>query len=226
MAFDVANIGKLAIKYYHKNREVTPFSPPPTFEFIVAYDFLNDAYLTIDFTWWTNAYSKNYNDSPFYTLEEALRILDECKAMMEKAKEELIEKAFFYDQVRNNLRDSKRTNYQHEMLHLSNAYYDTLRQKQDMINYMNSASTEEYKEMYRRELVATERGLRRLEKRFNFFFGDQAEHVKECIRAAGPYNSMKSGIKLLCENINKIEKHKQHLLRKAEKFKKFQEEHT
>ena len=219
MEFEINNIGKLVMKYYHKNREINPFNPPPTFEFIVGYDYLNNAYLTIDFTWWTGNYSKIHNESPFYTVEEALHLLDERKTLIEKTKEDLIEKAFFYDKVRENLKQTNKTNYQNEMLHLSNAYYESLRQKHDLEMYI-SGSSEEYQKMYARELASTEKAIRRLEKRFNFFFGDQAEYVKECIRAAGPHNTMKRSIKILQDNVEKIEKQKQTLVKRAEKFAK------
>ena len=217
MAFEINNIGKLVMKYYHKNREANPFNSPPVFEFIVGYDYLNNTYLTIDFTCWISNYSKVHNESPFYSLEEALELLDERKTLIEKTVEDLVKKAFFYDQVRESLKQTNKINYQNEMLHLSNAYYEALRQKNDLKQYLSGCS-EDYEKLYSRELRSTEKALRRLEKRFIFFFGDQAEHVKECIRAAGPHDTMKRSIKILQDNIKKIDKQKEMLVKRAEKF--------
>ena len=74
--------------------------------------------------------------------------------------------------------------------------------------------------MYTQELKRTEKALRRLDKRFNFYFGDNAEYVKECIREIGPYNTMQSGIKVLNDNIKKVGQQKESLVRKATRLDK------
>lgn len=219
MEFNVNNIGKLAIRNY-SNKPRTPFSRAPIFEFIVAYDYLAEKYLTVDLSVWVHAYSQVNPKSPLYTLEEALQCLDEHKAMMEQEKEKLIQRAFFYDQVRKNLQQTSKVNYQNEMLHLSNAYHEALRQKRDLTMYLSGTNSEGYVKMYTQELRRTEKALRRLDKRFNFYFGDNAEYVKECIREIGPYNTMQSGIKVLNDNMKRVDQQKESLVRKATKLDK------
>ena len=220
MEFNPENIGKLAIKNYSLKRESSPFGRPPTFEFIVAYDYLSERYLTIDLSAWANIYSRVSERSPLFTLDEALAHLEKRRAEMVSEKEEIVNRAFFYDQVRSDLQQTNKTNYQNEMLHLSNAYHEALRQKKDLQLYLEGASNDEYKKMYGKELKATEKALRRLDKRFHFYFGDNAEYVKTCIREIGPYNCMKGGIRALDANIKSLDKQKESLILKYKKIEK------
>lgn len=219
MEFNPENIGKLTIKNFSEKPR-TAFSRPPIFEFIVAFDYLSEKYLTVDLSMWINAYSQVNPKSPLYTLEETLKCLDEHRASMEKEKEELVKRAFFYEQVRKNLQQTTKVNYQNEMLHLSNAYHEALRQRRDLQMYLRGNNSEGYIKMYTKQLKDTEKALRRLDKLFNFYFGENAEHVKECIREIGPYNSMQGGVKMLDANISKLDKQKESLIRKAARFER------
>ena len=211
--FDSNNIGKLIL---YKTTNVNLFTEVPDFCFIIGYDYLNDTYLCSDMKEKYEHIGRVSTDAKIYSLEDALVYVDD---MIELAK---IRRAVLvkpYTEVALLSKHISQPNYQNEIKHLANAYYESKKQIDILESYADT-NNESYKKLYEHELAATRKAVRRLDKRFNYFFGIYAGLLKKCIMSMVPQNSLGKGIDALERSEVNLMAIKKRLTSNGEKFSK------
>lgn len=214
MIFDINNVGKIV--FLNKRAVESNLVTELKCSFIVGYDFVAKKYVGSDMCDYFNMCSKLPDGLDMYDLDSAVAYIDELLIRVDRARESL---AMQYSNYLCVTRDVKRRNYQNELAHLSNAYWESINQLKFFQNYVKDAD-DSYRELYEHELKATEKAIRRLDKRFKFFFGEDAEAVKACIRESGCRNNMSSALRAFEYQIERLTKQKEHLKQRDNKVKK------
>ena len=205
MEFSMDKIGKFVLRDTINGIKVDSENVARKVEFmmVVGYDNLRRKFLATSITDSFYVYSAVPDYAQFFNLEEALQYIDKSIAASRERREWWSSK--WENQV---CCDISKANYQNELERLPRAYYESVKQLEYLKHYVNNTI---YHDMYLREIKGTEKALRRLEKRFKFFFGENKEHMKQCIEAVGPTESETKLIRLLTNNEECMAKHKEKL---------------
>ena len=212
MEFSIDKIGKFVLRDAVDGIKVDSGNVTRKVEFmlVVGYDNLRCKFLATSITDSFNFYSAVPDYAQFFNLEEALHYIDKSIATSRARREWWSNN--WKDKV---YCDISKVNYQNELARLPRAYYESVKQLEYLRCYVNNAA---YHDMYLREIKGTEKALRRLEKRFQFFFGENKEHMKQCIEAVGPTESETKLIRQLLYNEECMTRHKDSLKRAAARW--------
>lgn len=166
MEFDKSKIGMVVLLPGNKYSFCTG---KPSFRLVTGYDFINNKYL-----FFSNSSDRKIveNNIQWFSYAEAIQYIDASIASLQGSYDHF--KALLYpapDQ------ESLTENYQNELLHLGNAYYNTIESISVLTSYIRFD-----KDLYERELKSYQKSLRRLEKRFHFFFGKDGKEVVKTIQ--------------------------------------------
>lgn len=214
MEFSMDKIGKFVLRDTVNGVKVNPDDITRKVEFmmVVGYDNLRRKFLATSVTDSFYVYSAVPDYAQFFDLDEALQYIEKSIAVSRERRE------WWSNNWKGKVcRDISKANYQNELARLPRAYYESIKQLDYLKRYVNNTS---YQDMYLREIKGTEKALRRLEKRFQFFFGESKEYVKQCIAAVGPTESETKLIRKLLYNEECMTRHKDMLKRAATLNKK------
>ena len=212
MEFSMDKIGKFVLRDTINGIKVNSDDVTRKVEFmmVVGYDNLRRKFLATSVTDSFYVYSAVPDYAQFFDLAEALQYIDKNIAASQERREWWSNN--WADKV---CCDISKANYQNELARLPRAYYESIKQLDYLRRYVKNAT---YRDMYLREIKGTEKALRRLEKRFKFFFGENMEHMKQCIEAVGPTESETKLVRLLTNNEECMAKHKEKLERAAARW--------
>ena len=153
---------------------------------VAAYDYVGEFFLSRKVSsggWWDPLYRRvdNIQDRDIYTVNDAVCLVYEEIKKEEKAISDLS----LDDKLVVNFEKLKQNNL-NEFRDLAMRYWNTYSQcgiLKKLANNVTRATEEHYASEYDRELRKIEKGLRRLNKRLNFYFGENAKEVEELIKS-------------------------------------------
>lgn len=184
------NIGKFVL-----SSDVSYIFRRSLFYSVTGYDFCKKKYLVFDgYTY----HALTNTDIKFYSYEEAINYI---KTTIDKniMLSSLLQKT--YDSFR-----AEKDNSKNELKHLSSAYSESIKQKKFLETYAKQFKGYEY------ELKKTEKAIRRLNKRFYHYFGENAEEIQKMITTYGNIHQILELIKKISsenDKLNKLEKEMQ-----------------
>lgn len=192
MEFKQENIGKLiAIKPYRTDLQL--------FSVIIGYNPITERYISysLDSSGMWDKYSSVSLDAEMYTVEYATQALTEQISELSAQREKLLEIVNIIDDM---IKNTNRDNYKNELRKLWQSYSECSRQ----LSYFIKENNIFHRNMYGIEIREVQKAIRRLNKRFKFFFGDKAEILQDAIRSAGPYGSVRMRLNVVESNIEKL----------------------
>lgn len=212
MEFNIDNIGKFV--------EFTPhrYSTSHPFKIIMGYDFIRNVYIAGEIDIIPSLYAAVKplsKDVVFYSLDEALSLIDE-KINNENEKISKLEKIVNFDKI-----SQMKENHQNEFISIFNAYREICGQiniLKKLISHTSNPRDSKINKLYRHELSKTEKALRRINKRYHFFFGDNAATVQETVLKNDFYSNPYTTRKQILSAIKKYEDEKMQLRKTYERI--------
>ena len=205
MEFDYENIGKLVANENYTKDDTAQYL------MVVGYNYLSGRYILFDIsrrndTFKIEAYKSCFHPEKMVTAEEAMAEIDEKIHLLEMKVEKLRANKSLFDDV---FHLQSRENYRNELLNISGAYEECCNQ----LKYFSC-----YK-CYPIDEANVRKGIKRLSKRFHFFFGDDANIVMDAIESGGRIESVIRAMHVAEDKIKKLEKHKQEISKAYSKLK-------
>ena len=165
MSFDIKNIGKFI------EMKSVRYSTFP-FQLVMGYDFIRNNYIVGEIDFIPSLYSAassilSKEKIVFYSLEEVLKLIDDRIEIENKKLSKLNEIVNF------NKISSMQENYRNECESIFNAYRESYKQVEILKGLIKSTADEKnskINKIYKHELSKTQKALRRLDKRYHFFF--------------------------------------------------------
>lgn len=204
MEFDYGNIGKLVANEICEKRDTAEYW------MVVGYNYLSGRYILFNFSRWDDvfkieSYKSCLHPEKMVTAKEALTEIDEKIHLLEMTVEKLRANKSLFDDV---FRLQSRENYKNELLKISGAYEECCSQLKYFSNY----------KCYNIDEANVRKGIKRLSKRFHFFFGDDANIIMDAIESGGRIESVIRAIHVAEDKIKRLEKHKQEIIAKSKKI--------
>ena len=176
MSFDIKNIGKFI------EMKSVRYSTFP-FQLVMGYDFIRNNYIVGEIDFIPSLYSAassilSKEKIVFYSLEEVLKLIDD-RIEIENKKLSKLNEIVNFDKI-----SSMQENYRNECESIFNAYRESYKQVEILKGLIKSTADEKnskINKIYKHELSKTQKALRRLDKRYHFFFGDKADNVKTIV---------------------------------------------
>lgn len=152
------------LKLYRKNKSIY---------IATGYDFFEDKYIlsAINTNLFGNRYHTTLNDS----FEETSK--EEILSLFDKELKNLEEVVLIREKIVEKSKSLKENNYIEELSNLVNKYFeirDSIKAINSLLNMTFIKKDETQTLFYNKELNSSKKGMYRLEKRFNFFFGKEA----------------------------------------------------
>lgn len=193
MEFKQENIGKFVFTKSYRD-------DPKLFRIIIGYNPIVGRYVAYSFDangLWGH-YSSITPDEEMYTIEYATQYLTEQISELTAQREELLDNV---NLVNDTMKRTSRENYKNELRKLWRSYSECSRQ----LKFFIEENSHFHRDIYGIEIREMQKAIRRLNKRFRFFFGDKAELLQDAICNAGPYDSLRARLGVVESNLKKLE---------------------
>ena len=209
--FDKNIIGKLCIKEKDKHSNQVEFQQ------VVGFDFVHKLYLVKNIHNFFHGYTilcpAGKEIPKLYTLDEALALIDE---EIEKEKQ----KYLILDEKIPKCDKEFKENEMIEFNRLFNTYKECVHQIKIYCEYLEWAEKKydfESRTLYSKELAGAQKALRRLKKRFHYYFGNDAERVQEIVAGYGYFDNVVHAKGRIADLIKRYEKYKETLVSEIRK---------
>ena len=208
MSFNINNIKKFYKPSSCKYRS-------DIFEIIVGYDFINQTYISSPLGDTSGLYNRIISsantNTRFYTFKEAVAYID---SLIKKEADKLD----IINSLKFSLTNKESTeNYRNEYLHLFSAFKETNEQIKYLDIYLNDAlesKSEREIKLYRREIAKTHKAIKRLKKRYFYYFGEKAEEIQTLVLKQSYLCNIETSLYYIKKDIEKLEKQKELLIKK------------
>ena len=213
LEFDRNIIGKFCKK------EKDKYSNMLEFRIVVGYDFVNKVYIVKDMHNLFHGYNilcaAGKELPELYTFEQACAIIDE-EIEKEKQKYLILDK-----QLPETRQKEFRSNEATEFARLFNTYKECRNQigiYQEYLIWAEQRHDFETRNLYTKELAGAQKALRRLDKRFYYYFGDEAKRVQEIVVGYGYFDDVVHAKSRIADLLKRYEKYKDTLKFEASKL--------
>lgn len=209
--FDKDIIGKFCKKEQDK------YSNMLAFRRVVGYDFINNVYIVKDIDNFFHTYGalcpSGMAMPEVYTLDEVFALID---AEIEKEKKKYL---ILDEKMPNNTKEF-RQNEVTEFNRLFRVYRECVNQVKIYNQYLEWAEKKydfETRELYTKEMAGAQKALRRLDKRFHYYFKKDAKRVQEIVLGYGYFDDIVHAKSRIADLIKRYEKYKSILVNEVGK---------
>lgn len=203
--FDIHNIKK----FYKLTKPIKYNSD--IFVVVAGYDFINNFYIVSPLNDRGGVYNVvKSSDEQFYTFNEAIEYID-FLIKNETDKLDVINSLKFLSADKIQKENSK-----NECMHLFSAFKETYEQIKYLNIYLNGAIEAKDKKqikLYGHEIAKTHKAIKRLKKRFYYYFENKSEEVQDLVLKQNYLCNIASSMYYIKKNIEKLEEQKQKLIK-------------
>jgi hypothetical protein len=180
------------------------------FQIVVGYDFINNCYIVSPLNDNSGLYNKvKSSEVIFYTLQEAL---DEMDTLIKKENDKIETLKSLVNAVTMKEKIEKQPN---EWSHLFNIFREVNAQLKFLNIHLKNAEkihNKKYIKMYTHEIAKTNKAIRRLHKRYFYYFGNRFQEIEKLVLENDFINNIDNVTYYIKCNIKKLEIQKELLV--------------